>query len=131
MAIAPDEKPFIDTALRSTLLGPARKANRAESASDPELRVERIVDGVFMTVYGLLGIRLLLALGGVSSDGLFARLITAVTDPLGAVFAGIFPTSDGHYALALPVFLAILLYAVLHGVARAMLRKLTRRRAYL
>ena len=129
MAIAPDEKPLIDQAFRSTLLG--RMAKR-EVVLEPELRVERIVDGVFLTVYSLLGIRLIMAIAGASSDGLFVRLISGVTDPLYAVFGGILPrmTSDGDYTLAFPLLLAILLYAVVHGLAKAMLKKLTRRRLY-
>ena len=98
----------------------------------PELRLDRIVDGIFYTIYGLFGIRLVLALLAVSPEGWFSHLIRVLTDPLYAIFAGILPslTSDGPYTLALPILLAILLYAVVHGLAKALLRRVARRRAY-
>ncbi len=98
----------------------------------PELRVDRIVEVLFLAIYALLGARLILALVAAPPDGALARLITAVTDPLYAFFSPILPgfTGDGRYTLALPILLAILLYAVIHGLARTMLRRLGRRRAY-
>jgi hypothetical protein len=97
----------------------------------PELRVSRIVDGVFLSIYGLLGLRLLFALTATAESGL-VRVITGLTDPLYAVFGGVLPslTGGGPYTLTLPLLLAILLYAMLHAVARSLLRKVARRRAY-
>jgi hypothetical protein len=98
----------------------------------PELRLDRIMEAVFLTIYTLLGIRLILALVAAPPDGALVRLIGAVTDPLYGVFSAVLPdpTSDGRYPLALPILLAILLYALIHGLARTMLRRVGRRRAY-
>lgn len=98
----------------------------------PELRASRIMDRVFLAIYGLLGIRLFLALTAASESG-FVRVITGLTDPLYAVFGSILPspTGGGRYTLTLPLLLAILLYSLLHAFAKSLLRRIARRRAYL
>jgi hypothetical protein len=90
------------------------------------------VDGVFLAIYVLLSVRLAVALVGASPESGIARLIVLVTSPLYAVFSAILPdpTSDDRYVLALPVLLAILLYAVLQGISKKLVRKLARHRAY-
>lgn len=93
-------------------------------------RVSQVVDYIFFVVYALLGIRLLLALLAARSSAGFVQFIYAVTDPLYAPFRGIVPSPrDEHgYTLALPIVIAIIVYALLHLGINKLLRLIAHRR---
>ena len=93
-------------------------------------RFAQVVDYVFYAVYTLLAIRLVLALIAANSSNGFVQLIRGVTDPFYAMFRGIVasPTAEGGFTLALPIVIAILAYAVLHGGIKALLRLIAHRR---
>jgi hypothetical protein len=60
----------------------------------------------------------------------FVQFIDAVTNPFYSLFRGIVasPTAEGGSALALPIIIAIIAYALLHAAIRGLLRILVHRR---
>ncbi|MEJ7709623.1 MAG: YggT family protein [Pyrinomonadaceae bacterium] len=64
-----------------------------------------------------------------SSAG-FVQFVRSVTDPLYAPFRGIVasPTAEGGYTLALPIIVAIIVYALLHAGINGLLRLLAHRK---
>jgi hypothetical protein len=108
------------------VVGTDREVRRARGLA----RVSQVVDYLFYVVYSLLAIRLVLALIAARSGAGFVQLINAVTAPFYAMFRGIVasPTADGGYTLALPIVIAIVMYAVLHAGIRGLLRLITHRR---
>jgi uncharacterized protein YggT (Ycf19 family) len=84
-------------------------------------RISQIVDYIFYVIYSLLAIRLLLALFAARESAGFVQFIKSVTDPFYAPFKGIVPsirTEDG-FTLALPIIVALFVYALLHiGINR-------------
>jgi uncharacterized protein YggT (Ycf19 family) len=103
-----------------------REVEQARSAA----RVSQVVDYIFYVIYGLLAIRLVLALLAARRSAGFTQFIYAVTDPLYAPFRGIVaePTAEGGYRLALSVVLAIIVYALLHAGINGLLRLLAHRK---
>ncbi|MBV9959041.1 MAG: YggT family protein [Acidobacteria bacterium] len=93
-------------------------------------RVSQVVDYIFYLIYGLLGIRLLLALLAARSSAGFVQFIYGVTDPLYAPFRGIVasPRAEGGYTLALPIVIAIIVYALLHLGINGLLRLIAHRK---
>ncbi|HEX8649901.1 MAG TPA: YggT family protein [Pyrinomonadaceae bacterium] len=93
-------------------------------------RVSQVVDYIFYLIYGLLAIRLLLSLLAARSSAGFVQFIRAVTDPLYAPFRGIVasPTAEGGYTLALPIVIAIIVYALLHLGINGLLRLIAHRK---
>ena len=93
-------------------------------------RVSQVVDYVFYVIYGLLAIRLLLALLAARSTAGFTKFIYAITDPLYRPFRGIVaePTVEGGYRLALSVIIAIIVYALLHAGINGLLRLFAHRK---
>ena len=93
-------------------------------------RVSQVVDYIFYLIYGLLAIRLLLALLAARSGAGFVQFIRAVTDPLYAPFRGIVgsPTAEGGYTLALPIVIAIIVYALVHLGINGLLRLIAHRK---
>ena len=96
-------------------------------------RISQVVDYLFGVVYSLLGMRLLLALLAARSSAGFVQFVRAVTDPLYAPFRGIVPSPavEGGYTLALPIALAIVVYAILHVGVTAFLRLFVHRKTAL
>jgi uncharacterized protein YggT (Ycf19 family) len=96
-------------------------------------RVSQVVDYIFYVIYALLGIRLLLALLAARSSAGFVQLIYTVTDPLYAPFRGIVasPRAEGGYTLALPIVIAIIVYALLHLGINGLLRLIAYRKTEL
>jgi YggT family protein len=86
-------------------------------------RVTQAVDYLFILLYGLLGIRFVLALLGASQQAGFVQFINGVTEPFYAPFANIVarPTVNGGF-LDFPLLIAILAYALLHLAVRGLLR---------
>ena len=93
-------------------------------------RVSQVVDYIFYLIYALLALRLLLALMAARSSAGFVQFIRAVTDPLYAPFRGIVasPSVEGGYTLALPIVIAIIVYALLHAGINGLLRLFAHRK---
>jgi uncharacterized protein YggT (Ycf19 family) len=93
-------------------------------------RVSQVIDYIFYVIYALLAVRLLLALMAARSSAGFVQLIYSVTDPLYRPFRGIVasPTVDGGYTLALPIVIAIIVYALVHAGINGLLRLIAHRK---
>jgi len=86
-------------------------------------RVSQIVDYVFLLIYGLLGIRLLLELFAARESAGFFQFIRSVTGPFYAPFRGLVPSpSVDGFTLALPIIIALVVYALLHMAVNGLLR---------
>jgi uncharacterized protein YggT (Ycf19 family) len=93
-------------------------------------RVSQVVDYLFFLIYGLLAIRLILALLAARRSAGFTQFIYAITDPLYAPFKGIVasPSIEGGYTLAFPILIAIIVYALLHAGINGLLRLIAHRK---
>ena len=93
-------------------------------------RLSQVIDFIFYVIYGLLLIRLVLALLAARSTAGFVQFIRTVTDPLYAPFRGIVPspTAEGGFTLALPIIIALIVYALLHAGINALLRLFAHRK---
>jgi uncharacterized protein YggT (Ycf19 family) len=60
----------------------------------------------------------------------FVQLINSATDPFYALFRGIVasPTAEGGYTLAIPIIIAIGVYALLHFAINGFLRMIVHRK---
>lgn len=103
-----------------------REVERSRSAA----RVSQVIDYIFYVIYSLLAIRLVLALLAARRGAGFTQFIFAVTDPFYAPFRGIVasPTAEGGYTLALPIVIALIVYALLHAAINGLLRLLAHRK---
>lgn len=89
-----------------------------------------MVDYIFLLIYGLLTIRLLLALFAARESAGFVQFIRTITDPIYAPFRGIVPspsTPEG-FTLALPIIVAIVVYMLLHLAINGLLRLFAHRK---
>jgi uncharacterized protein YggT (Ycf19 family) len=93
-------------------------------------RVSQVVDYVFFLVYGLLTIRLLLALFAARESAGFVQFIRSVTDPIYSPFRGIVasPSTPEGFTLALPIVVAIVAYMLLHLAINGLLRMIAHRK---
>jgi uncharacterized protein YggT (Ycf19 family) len=116
--------------MRSSAISDAAGQNREMSRARGTARVSQVVDYVFYVVYGLLAIRLVLTLLAANAANGFVQLINNVTDPFYALFRGIVasPSADGGYTLAVPIIIAIGVYALLHFAINGALRMLVHRK---
>lgn len=87
-------------------------------------RISQIVDYIFFLIYGLLAIRLMLALFAAKSNAGFVQFIRSITDPFYAPFKGIVPSlsAEGGFTLALPIIVAIVVYMMVHLAINGLLR---------
>ncbi len=87
-------------------------------------RISQIVDYIFYLIYGLLAIRLMLALFAANNSAGFVQLIKNITDPIYAPFKGIVPSPsvEGGFTLALPIIVAIVVYILVHLAINGLLR---------
>ncbi|HEX8211666.1 MAG TPA: YggT family protein [Longimicrobium sp.] len=110
----------------SEVAGTGREIERGRTFA----RVSQVVDYLFMLLYGLLGIRLVLALLAARSSNGFVQMIDSVTDPFYAPFRGIVssPSAEGGFTLAVPIIIALIAYALLHAAIRGLLRMLVHRK---
>ena len=102
------------------------EVDRARGAA----RVSQFVDYIFFLIYGLLAIRLLLALFAARENAGFFKFIKALTDPFYAPFRGLVPspsTPEG-FTLALPIIVAIVAYMLLHLAINGLLKILAHRK---
>lgn len=92
-------------------------------------RVSQVIDYIFYVIYALLAIRLLLALLAARPTAGFMQFIFTVTDPLYAPFRGIVASpAEGGHILALPIVIAIIVYALLHAGINGLLRLIAHRK---
>lgn len=103
-----------------------REVERGRGAA----RVSQIVDYIFYVIYGLLGMRFLLALLAARSTAGFVQFIVTVTNPFYAPFRGIVasPSTDQGHTLMLPIIVAIIAYVLLHLAINGLLRMLAHRK---
>ena len=103
-----------------------REVERGRGAA----RVSQVIDYIFYLLYALLGMRFLLALLAARSTAGFVQFIVAITNPFYAPFRGIVasPTAEGGYTLALPIVIAIIVYALLHLGINGLLRLIAHRK---
>lgn len=108
------------------VVGTEREVARARRVA----RVSQIVDYIFYVIYTLLAVRLLLALLAARSSAGFVQLVYSVTNPLYRPFRGIVasPTAEGGYTLALPIVIAIIVYALVHAGINGLLRLIAHRK---
>ncbi len=92
-------------------------------------RVSQVVDYIFYVIYALLAMRLLLTLIAARSSAGFVQFIHEITNPLYSPFRGMVasPTIEGH-TLAVPLIVAILVYALVHAGIYGLLRLLVHRK---
>jgi len=116
--------------MRNSTIDDVAGQGRALSRARGTARISQFVDYLFYLVYGLLAIRLVLALIAANSSNDFVRFITALTDPIYAPFRGIVesPTAEGGYTLAIPIIIAIVVYALLHAAINGLLRMMVHRK---
>jgi len=93
-------------------------------------RISQVIDYLFFLVYGLLVIRLLLALFAANSNAGFVQFIRSVTDPFYAPFRGIVasPSTPEGFTLALPIVIALVVYLLLHLAINGLLRMFVHRK---
>jgi uncharacterized protein YggT (Ycf19 family) len=93
-------------------------------------RVSQVVDYIFFLIYGLLVIRLLLALMAARSEAGFVQFIRTISDPFYAPFRGIVasPSTPEGFTLALPIVIALVVYIVLHMAINGLLRMFVHRK---
>ncbi len=108
------------------VVGQDRELTRARGLA----RGSQAVDYAFYLVYGLLTIRLVLTLIAARPGNEFVRLIQTVTNPFYGMFRGIVPSPsiDGGFTLAVPILIAIVVYALLHAAIKGFMRMIAHRK---
>jgi uncharacterized protein YggT (Ycf19 family) len=106
------------------------RRDREQSVARGLVRGSGVIDYVFGLIYGLLAIRLVLAFIGARPGNGFVRFIQTITNPLYGMFRGIVPstTVEGGYTLVVPILIAIVAYALLHGAINGFLRTIVNRK---
>lgn len=115
--------------MRSRSISEIEESDREVKRGRAVARLSQIIDYIFFLIYGLLAIRLILALFAAREGNDFVQLIRSITDPLYAPFKGIVPSlsSDG-FTLALPLVVAIIVYMLLHLAINGLLRMFVHRK---
>ncbi len=115
---------------RGKAINEVAETERAVERSRGIARISQVVDYIFYVVYALLALRLILALLAARRSAGFVQFIHSVTDPLYAPFRGIVgsPSIDGGFTLALPIIIAIVVYALLHAGINGLLRLFAHRK---
>ena len=92
-------------------------------------RPSQLLDYAFGLLYMLLAVRLVLVLFNANPASGFTRFIDVATNPFYEPFRGIVPSQsfDGGYTLAIPLMIALLIYAFLHVAINKFLRMFVRR----
>lgn len=92
-------------------------------------RVSQIVDFIFFTVYGILVIRLLLALFAAKSNGGIVQIFKYGAIPFYSPFTGILPnlTSELGLTLVLPIIVSIFVYILIYLIINGLLTILVKR----
>jgi uncharacterized protein YggT (Ycf19 family) len=103
-----------------------REVGRARGVA----RVSQVIDYLFFVLYGLLGLRFLLALLAARSSAGFVHFIVGVTNPFYTPFRGIVSspsTGDGH-TLMMPLVVAFIAYVLLHLAINGLFRIMAHRK---
>jgi uncharacterized protein YggT (Ycf19 family) len=110
--------------MREQAVEESAKGERVLGHARTAARGSQFIDYAFYTIYSLLAIRLTLALIAAQSGNGFVQFIKAVTDPFYIPFRGIVPSvsAEGGFTLVVPIMIAIVAYAILHGAINGMLR---------
>lgn len=106
-----------------------REVERARGVA----RLSQFLDYGFFLIYGLLSLRFLLSLMAARSSAGFVQFIGTVTDIFYGPFRSIVPSPsiEGGFTLAMPVLVAILVYALAHAMINGFLRLLAHRKTTL
>jgi len=93
-------------------------------------RVLQFIDYLFWLLYSLLVIRLLLVFFHASTSAGFVQFIDRVTNPFYTPFRGIVASQEieGGYTLAIPILVALAVYALLHLAINKLVRLVAFRR---
>ncbi len=120
----------VASTLRSGAIDEVSSRDREVSRARGAARGSQVLDYLFYLLYGLLSIRLVLALVGARPSNGFVQLVQSVTNPFYALFRGIVPspTTEGGFTLVLPILIAIVAYALLHLAINGFLRMLAHRK---
>lgn len=115
---------------RGNAISEVTRKDREVSVARDLARGSGIIDYVFGLIYGLLAIRLVLALMAARSGNGFVHLIQVITNPFYGMFRGIVPSPsvDGGFTLALPILIAMAVYALLHMAINGLLRTIAHRK---
>jgi len=108
------------------VVGTDREVRRARRLA----RLSQYVDYLFVVLYGLLGVRLSLALIAANSNAGFVQLIRTITNPFYVMFRGIVasPIAEDGSTFAVPIVIAIIAYMMLHVTIKSFLRLIVHRR---
>jgi uncharacterized protein YggT (Ycf19 family) len=127
----PDEPARLDHVaqkLRSNAVSDVERQERQLGVAAVLARVSQVADFGFCVVYGLLGLRFLLALLAARATG-FTRALFAISDPIYAPFRGIVRTfSIGEGNVVLSLVLAAVVYMFAHLAVHQLLRLVARPR---
>jgi uncharacterized protein YggT (Ycf19 family) len=110
----------------SEVVGTGREVSRGRSVA----RVSQVIDYLFGLLYGLLAIRLVLAMIAANSSNGFVQFIESVTNPFYSLFRGIVPspTTEAGNTFVVPIIIAIIAYALLHAAINGLLRMFVHRK---
>lgn len=115
--------------MRSRAVEEVDETDREVSRARGLARAAQVVNYVFGLVYGLLGVRFVLALLAARSTAGFVRVIVGLTDPLYKPFKGIVSSHRvGEHTIVVPLLVAIGSYALLHVAIVALFRLVGHRR---
>jgi hypothetical protein len=116
--------------LRGGAINEVSRKDREVSVARGLARGSGVIDYIFGLIYGLLAIRLVLAMVAARSGNGFVLFIQAITNPLYAMFRGIVPSPSvaGGYTLVVPIIIAIVVYALLHAAINGFLRMIANRK---
>ncbi len=128
-----NEQPRIDAVaadMQRKLIDEVSEREREVNQMRATARVGQVVDYVFWVIYSLLGLRFVLVLIGAREGAGFVRFIKGITDPVFLPFKGIVgtPELETGGALALPLLIAIGVYALVHLATKGLLRLWAQRR---
>jgi len=114
----------------NTIAAEVPRTDREVSVARGLARGSGVIDYIFGLIYGLLAIRLVLAMVAARSGNGFVLFIQAVTNPLYAMFRGIVPSPSvaGGYTLVVPIIIAMVVYALLHAAINGFLRMIANRK---
>ena len=123
----------VATGMRDDAIGQVASKDREVSRARGIARGAQMVDYGFFLLYGVLAVRLALAMIAASPSNGFVRFIAAVTDPFYALFRGIVPSQslEGGFTLVVPIIVAIVAYALLHAAIKGLMRVVAQRKTEL
>ena len=113
---------IIETSERTMVSGPKQMHGLA--------RLSQFIDYAFWLLYISLILRLLLVFFHASSGAGFVHFVDDVTNPFYAPFRDIVASQDvdGGFTLAVPIWIALLVYGLLHLAINRLLRVIAYRR---